>query len=48
MTPPAFGIGPLTHVEALDLDHLPEHLIVLGGGYVGLELPRPSAASVAA
>ena len=31
---------PLTHVEALDLDHLPEHLIVLGGGYVGLELTQ--------
>lgn len=29
---------PLTHIEALDLDRLPEHLIVLGGGYVGLEL----------
>ena len=29
---------PLTHVEALDLDQLPGHLIVLGGGYVGLEL----------
>jgi pyruvate/2-oxoglutarate dehydrogenase complex dihydrolipoamide dehydrogenase (E3) component len=29
---------PLTHVEALDLQRLPEHLIVLGGGYVGLEL----------
>ena len=28
----------MTHVEALDLDRLPEHLIVLGGGYVGLEL----------
>ena len=33
--------GPLTHVEALDLDHVPEHLIVLGGGYVGLELAQP-------
>jgi pyruvate/2-oxoglutarate dehydrogenase complex dihydrolipoamide dehydrogenase (E3) component len=29
--------APLTHVEALELDHLPEHLIVLGGGYVGVE-----------
>lgn len=29
---------PLTHIEALDLDRRPEHLIVLGGGYVGLEL----------
>ena len=29
---------PLTHVEALELDRLPEHLIVLGGGYVGQEL----------
>src|SRR5215472_5751227 len=31
---------PLTHVEALDLARLPEHLIVLGGGYVGLELAQ--------
>src|SRR4051794_37172375 len=30
----------LTHVEALELDQLPEHLIVLGGGYVGLELAQ--------
>lgn len=29
---------PLTHVEALELDRVPEHLIVLGGGYVGLEM----------
>ena len=29
---------PMTHVEALDLDRLPEHLVVIGGGYVGLEL----------
>jgi pyruvate/2-oxoglutarate dehydrogenase complex dihydrolipoamide dehydrogenase (E3) component len=29
---------PMTHVEALDLQRVPEHLIVLGGGYVGLEL----------
>src|SRR5262250_2929863 len=31
---------PLTNVEALDLDYLPSHLIVLGGGYVGLELAQ--------
>ena len=31
---------PMTHVEALDLDRLPKHLIVLGGGYVGLELAQ--------
>ena len=30
----------MTHVEALDLDRLPEHLIVIGGGYVGLELSQ--------
>ena len=31
---------PLTHVEALELDHLPSHLIVIGGGYAGLELAQ--------
>jgi pyruvate/2-oxoglutarate dehydrogenase complex dihydrolipoamide dehydrogenase (E3) component len=32
--------NPLTNVEALELDRLPEHLVVLGGGYVGLELAQ--------
>jgi pyruvate/2-oxoglutarate dehydrogenase complex dihydrolipoamide dehydrogenase (E3) component len=31
---------PLTHVEALELDRVPKHLIVLGGGFVGLELAQ--------
>jgi pyruvate/2-oxoglutarate dehydrogenase complex dihydrolipoamide dehydrogenase (E3) component len=31
---------PLTNVEALELDRLPDHLIVVGGGYVGLELAQ--------
>jgi pyruvate/2-oxoglutarate dehydrogenase complex dihydrolipoamide dehydrogenase (E3) component len=31
---------PLTHIEALELDRIPEHLLVLGGGYVGLELAQ--------
>src|SRR6202050_1885244 len=41
--PPIPGLadaGPLTHIEALELDRLPAHLIVLGGGYVGLELAQ--------
>ncbi|MEA3027418.1 MAG: hypothetical protein QOF91_2703 [Alphaproteobacteria bacterium] len=32
--------APLTHVEALELDRLPAHLIVLGGGYIGLEMAQ--------
>jgi pyruvate/2-oxoglutarate dehydrogenase complex dihydrolipoamide dehydrogenase (E3) component len=31
---------PLTHIEALELTVLPEHLLILGGGYVGLELAQ--------
>jgi len=31
---------PLTHVEALELDCLTGHLIILGGGYVGLEFAQ--------
>ncbi|GLR85271.1 FAD-dependent oxidoreductase [Bradyrhizobium iriomotense] len=31
---------PLTHVEILELDYLPRHLIVIGGGYSGLELAQ--------
>nr|HML30902.1 FAD-dependent oxidoreductase [Hyphomicrobium sp.] len=32
--------NPMTNIEALELDSLPRHLIVLGGGYVGLELAQ--------
>lgn len=32
--------APLTNIEALELDYVPQHLIVLGGGYVGLELAQ--------
>jgi pyruvate/2-oxoglutarate dehydrogenase complex dihydrolipoamide dehydrogenase (E3) component len=41
--PPIPGLEasrPLTHVEALELDYMPAHLIVLGGGYVGLEMAQ--------
>jgi len=31
---------PLTHVEALELDVVPKHLIILGAGYVGLEFAQ--------
>jgi pyruvate/2-oxoglutarate dehydrogenase complex dihydrolipoamide dehydrogenase (E3) component len=31
---------PLTHVEALELDYLPSHLIIIGGGYSGLEFAQ--------
>ena len=31
---------PLTHIEALELDQMPEHLIIIGGGYVGLEFAQ--------
>lgn len=31
---------PLTHIEALELDEVPEHLLVIGGGYVGVELSQ--------
>jgi pyruvate/2-oxoglutarate dehydrogenase complex dihydrolipoamide dehydrogenase (E3) component len=31
---------PLTHVEALELDEVPERLLVIGGGYVGIELSQ--------
>ena len=41
--PPIPGLAeaqPLTHIEALELDVVPEHLLVIGGGYVGIELAQ--------
>jgi pyruvate/2-oxoglutarate dehydrogenase complex dihydrolipoamide dehydrogenase (E3) component len=41
--PPVAGLadaGPLTNIELLELDRLPAHLVVLGGGYVGLEFAQ--------
>jgi pyruvate/2-oxoglutarate dehydrogenase complex dihydrolipoamide dehydrogenase (E3) component len=31
---------PLTHIEALELDQVPEHLLVIGSGYVGVEFAQ--------
>src|SRR5713101_7938473 len=44
--PPTAGLAdaqPLTNIELLELDRLPAHLIVLGGGYVGLEFAQAFA-----
>ena len=41
--PPISGLvetNPLTNIELLEFDRLPEHLVVLGGGYVGLEFAQ--------
>ena len=41
--PPITGLKdaqPLTHIETLELDYVPAHLIVLGGGYVGIEMAQ--------
>jgi pyruvate/2-oxoglutarate dehydrogenase complex dihydrolipoamide dehydrogenase (E3) component len=32
--------NPLTHIGALELDEIPDHLLVMGGGYVGLEFAQ--------
>jgi pyruvate/2-oxoglutarate dehydrogenase complex dihydrolipoamide dehydrogenase (E3) component len=31
---------PLTHVEALELDYVPQHLIIIGAGYVSMEFSQ--------
>ena len=36
-TPGLREANPMTHVELLELDTVPHQLIIVGGGYVGLE-----------
>jgi pyruvate/2-oxoglutarate dehydrogenase complex dihydrolipoamide dehydrogenase (E3) component len=38
---------PLTHIEALELEEVPEHLLVMGGGYSEWSFPRPCGDSAA-
>jgi pyruvate/2-oxoglutarate dehydrogenase complex dihydrolipoamide dehydrogenase (E3) component len=43
LIPPVPGLAeakPLTHIEMLELDRVPAHLVVIGGGYVGLEFAQ--------
>ena len=39
-TPGLRECGPLTNIEVLELELLPDHLVVIGGGYVGLEFAQ--------
>jgi pyruvate/2-oxoglutarate dehydrogenase complex dihydrolipoamide dehydrogenase (E3) component len=39
-TPGLKDANPLTHVELLELDEVPKHLIILGGGYSGIEFAQ--------
>ena len=32
--------GPMTHIDALELDVVPRHLLILGAGFVGLEFAQ--------
>ncbi|KAF2738602.1 FAD/NAD(P)-binding domain-containing protein [Polyplosphaeria fusca] len=42
-TPGIKDSDPLTHVEMLELDAVPEHLVILGGGYIGIEFAQAYA-----
>jgi pyruvate/2-oxoglutarate dehydrogenase complex dihydrolipoamide dehydrogenase (E3) component len=39
-TPGLAAARPMTHIEALELDRVPSHLLIVGGGYVGLEFAQ--------
>lgn len=32
--------NPLTHVEMLNIEEVPDHLVIVGGGYIGLEFAQ--------
>jgi pyruvate/2-oxoglutarate dehydrogenase complex dihydrolipoamide dehydrogenase (E3) component len=38
--PGLHAASPMTNIELLELDRLPSHLIVIGGGYIGLEMAQ--------
>jgi pyruvate/2-oxoglutarate dehydrogenase complex dihydrolipoamide dehydrogenase (E3) component len=38
--PGMYNAAPLTHIEALELDYVPHHVLIMGGGYIGLELAQ--------
>jgi pyruvate/2-oxoglutarate dehydrogenase complex dihydrolipoamide dehydrogenase (E3) component len=39
--PPGFeGVGALTNSTMMDVDFLPEHLVIVGGSYIGLEFAQ--------
>jgi len=39
-TPGLKDANPLTHIELLELDEVPKHLVILGGGYSGIEFAQ--------
>jgi pyruvate/2-oxoglutarate dehydrogenase complex dihydrolipoamide dehydrogenase (E3) component len=39
-TPGLKEAKPLTHIEILELNEVPKHLVVLGGGYIGMEFAQ--------
>jgi dihydrolipoamide dehydrogenase len=46
--PPAFDLGNpriMTSTEALELEEIPKELLVVGGGYIGMELEARSFSS---
>ena len=39
-TPGLTEAKPMTHIEALELGEIPGHLLIIGGGYIGLEFAQ--------